>query len=188
MGVELDLNAAQIREGLESFRGADRRFQVKAEAGGITLIDDYGHHPSEIRATLEAARLGGWKHIWAIFQPHRYTRTKFLMDDFAACFVGCDRVYVMDIYAASEPPIAGITSERLVERMRELGFDRAVPAHSEEALLEEVLRDAGPGDLIMTIGAGSIAKLSDTLAEALRMRGKAVKLGGDVRATSPLAF
>jgi len=174
VGLELDLNAAQIREGLESFRGADRRFQVKAVANGITLIDDYGHHPSEIRATLEAARLGGWKHIWGIFQPHRYTRTKFLMDDFACCFDACDRVYVLDIYAASEAPIAGISSERLVERMRELGFDRAMYCHSEESAVEEALRHAGPGDLIMTIGAGSIAKLSDILAETMRQGGTGV--------------
>ena len=168
VGLELDLNAAQIREGLESFHGADRRFQVKAESNGITLVDDYGHHPSEIRATLDAARLGAWKRIWAIFQPHRYTRTKFLMDDFASCFIGCDRVYVLDIYAASEPPIPGITSQRLVERMRELGFDRARYAPTEEAVMHEVLAEARSGDLIMTIGAGSITKMAETLAETMR--------------------
>jgi UDP-N-acetylmuramate--alanine ligase len=174
VGVELDLNAAQIRQGLATFRGADRRFQLKAEVNGITLVDDYGHHPSEIRATLDAARLGDWRHIWAIFQPHRYTRTKFLMDDFAGCFQSCDRVYVLDIYPASEPPIPGITSARLVERMRELGFDRARYAVSEEAVMEEVLRQAQPGDLIMTVGAGSIAKLSETLAEIMRGKARSV--------------
>jgi len=168
VGLELDLNAAQIREGLDNFHGADRRFQVKARANGVTLIDDYGHHPSEIRATLEAARLGDWKRIWVIFQPHRYTRTKFLLDDFAASFAGCDRVYVLDIYPASEQPIPGITSERLVERMRELGFDRAQYCSSEEAVIQEVLQVSQPGDLIMTIGAGSITKMAETLAEAMR--------------------
>ncbi|HEV2350020.1 MAG TPA: UDP-N-acetylmuramate--L-alanine ligase [Terriglobia bacterium] len=171
VGLELDLNAVQIREGFENFRGADRRFQVKELCGGITLVDDYGHHPSEIRATLDAARLGTWKRIWVIFQPHRYTRTKFLMDDFASCFAGCDRVYVLDIYAASEPPIPGITSERLVERMRELGFDRARYAPSEEEVMSEVLRQAQPGDLIMTIGAGSITRMAETLAVAMRKAG-----------------
>lgn len=175
VGLELDLNAAQIREGFENFRGADRRFQVKAVCDGITLVDDYGHHPSEIRATLEAARLGSWKRIWAIFQPHRYTRTKFLMDDFASCFAGCDRVYVLDIYAASEPPIPGTTSERLVERMRELGFDRARYAPSEESVISEVLRQAQPGDLIMTVGAGSITKMAETLAAAMRKQGMEAK-------------
>ncbi len=168
VGLELDLTAAKIREGLELFRGADRRFQVKAQAGGVTLVDDYGHHPSEIRATLDAARIHGARRIWAIFQPHRYTRTKFLMDDFAGCFEACDRVYVLDIYPASEPPIPEITSERLVERMRELGFDRARYASSEQAVIREVLDEARPGDLVITIGAGSVWKVAETLAEALR--------------------
>jgi len=175
VGLELDLNAAQIREGFENFRGADRRFQVKAVCDGVTLVDDYGHHPSEIRATLDAARLGSWKRIWVIFQPHRYTRTKFLMDDFASSFAGCDRVYVLDIYAASEPPIPDISSERLVERMRELGFDRARYAPSEDLVISEVLRQAQPGDLIMTIGAGSITRMAETLAAAMRNQGKEAK-------------
>src|SRR5579883_2677679 len=120
VGLELGLSASQIRQGLERFHGADRRFQVKAEVDGITVVDDYGHHPAEIRATLEAARAQGAGRIWAIFQPHRYTRTRFLMDDFAGAFDGCERVYVLDIYPAGEEPIPGITSERLVERMRAL--------------------------------------------------------------------
>src|SRR6266568_2712639 len=167
VGLELDLTAAQIREGLAQFRGADRRFQVKAEAHGVTLVDDYGHHPSEIRATLEAARQRGARRILAIFQPHRYTRTMFLMDEFAHCFDACDRVYVLDIYAASEPPIPGVTSERLVERMKELGFDRASYAPSEETAVKELLARAEPGDLLITIGAGSISKTADLVAEAL---------------------
>ena len=112
VGLELDLSGEQIRQGLERFRGADRRFQIKAEMEGITIVDDYGHHPTEIRATLDAARLRGAKRIIAIFQPHRYTRTKFLMDELAGSLAGCDRVYVLDIYAASEPPIPGVSSER----------------------------------------------------------------------------
>jgi UDP-N-acetylmuramate--alanine ligase len=185
VGLELDLNAAQIREGLGIFRGADRRFQVKAESNGVTLVDDYGHHPTEIRATLDAARLGAWKRIWVIFQPHRYTRTKFLMDDFAGCFNGCDRVYVLDIYAASEAPLPGITSEQLVTRMRELNFDRARYAPSEEGVMTEVLREAQPGDLIMTIGAGSITKMAEVLAEAMRNQG-AGKFGQEKAATGAI--
>jgi UDP-N-acetylmuramate--alanine ligase len=170
VGLELDLEPAQIRDGLEHFRGADRRFQVKAEADGIILVDDYGHHPSEIRATLEAARLRVPGRIWAIFQPHRYTRTKFLMDDFAGCFDLAHRVYVLDIYAASEPPIPEITSRRLVERMNELGLRHAEYAPSEKAAMEEVLEQARSGDMILTIGAGSIAKTAETLAEEVRAR------------------
>ncbi len=168
VGLELDLTADQIRSGLAEFRGADRRFQVKAEWEGITIVDDYGHHPTEIRATLEAARLRGAKRIWGIFQPHRYTRTKFLMDDFARCFEACDRVYVLDIYPASEPPIPGINSKKLVERMLELGFDRARYAASEQEVIRAVLAGARPGDLILTIGAGPVWRIAEALGEALR--------------------
>jgi UDP-N-acetylmuramate--alanine ligase len=167
VGLELDLRADQIRTGLQDFRGADRRFQVKAEAQGITVVDDYGHHPTEIRATLEAAALRGPRRIWAIFQPHRYTRTQALLDDFARCFDRCDRVYVVDIYPASERPIPGITSQRLVERMHELGFAPARYAPSTEALVQEVLAESRPGDLILTVGAGSVWKVGEALAEAI---------------------
>jgi len=168
VGLELDLTAEQIRAGLARFRGVDRRFQVKAEWNGITVIDDYGHHPAEIRTVVEAARLRGAKRIWAIFQPHRYTRTKFLMDDFAQCFDGCERVYVLDIYAASEAPIPGITSARLAERMRELGLASARYAPSDQAVIQEVLAEARPGDIILTVGAGSVWKVGEALGERLR--------------------
>ena len=167
-GLELELSADKICDGLERFRGVDRRFQVKAERSGITVLDDYGHHPTEIRAVMEAARLRGARRILAIFQPHRYTRTKFLMDDFAACFNGCERVYVLDIYPASEPAIPGITSERLVERMHELGLECARYAPSEQAVIQEVLGEAKAGDLIITVGAGSVWKVGEALAEAIK--------------------
>jgi UDP-N-acetylmuramate--alanine ligase len=170
VGLELDLTAEQIRQGLGRFRGADRRFQIKAEVEGITVVDDYGHHPTEIRATLDAARLRGAKRIIAIFQPHRYSRTKFLLDDFAGCFAGCDRVYVLDIYAASEPPLPGVSSGLLVARMHEMGMNNARYAPSEAQLSEELLNDARPGDLIITIGAGNVWKIGETLAE--RLEGK----------------
>jgi UDP-N-acetylmuramate--alanine ligase len=168
VGLELDLTAEQIRQGLERFRGADRRFQVKAEVGGITIVDDYGHHPTEIRATLDAACLRGSKRVIAIFQPHRYTRTKFLLDELAGSFAGCDGVYVLDIYGASEQPIPGVTSERLVERMHELGVQAAQYAPSEEQLLADLVKNARPGDLIITIGAGSVWKIGEKLAAALK--------------------
>jgi UDP-N-acetylmuramate--alanine ligase len=178
VGLELDLTAEQIRQGLERFRGADRRFQIKAQVGGITIVDDYGHHPTEIRATLDAARLRQATRLIAIFQPHRYTRTKFLLDELAGCFAGCDRVYVLDIYAASEPPIPGVSSERLVERMHELGVNGARYAPSEQQVLKELEADARPGDLIMTIGAGSVWKLGEALAKALKGRELGLGIGG----------
>lgn len=168
VGLELDLSAEQIHSGLNRFRGVDRRFQVKADWNGITVIDDYGHHPAEIRAVVDAARLRGARRIRAVFQPHRYTRTHFLMDDFAKSFEGCERVYVLDIYAASEPPIPGVTSERLVERMRELGLASARYAPSDQAVIQEILAEARPGDIILTVGAGSVWKVGEALGEALR--------------------
>jgi UDP-N-acetylmuramate--alanine ligase len=177
VGVELDLTAEQIYRGLARFRGADRRFQIVAELDGVTIVDDYGHHPTEIRATLEAARLRRPRRLRVVFQPHRYTRTKFLMDELATCFGACDRVDVLDIYPASEPAIPGITSKRLVERMRELGFDRAGYAPSEQAVIGELLSEAQPGDLILTVGAGSVWKVGEALAEALRVRAARVEAG-----------
>jgi UDP-N-acetylmuramate--alanine ligase len=138
-------------------------------------VDDYGHHPTEIRATLEAARLWGAKRVIAIFQPHRYTRTLFLMDDFARSFQATDRVYVLDIYPASEKPIPGVTSQRLVERMAELGFEGARYAPSEQAVIQGVLEDLRTGDMILTVGAGSVGRIGDTLAEAIR--GRSVRQG-----------
>lgn len=170
VGRELDLDLPQIQAGLLSFRGTDRRFQVKAEVDGITIVDDYGHHPTEISATLEAARLRGARRIRAIFQPHRYSRTKFLMDEFAGCFDGCDRVYILDIYPASESPIPGITSQRLVARMGELGNKRARYAASATTVIDEILADIHPGDLVLTIGAGSVWKIAEALAKAVNER------------------
>ncbi|HTV55747.1 MAG TPA: UDP-N-acetylmuramate--L-alanine ligase, partial [Terriglobia bacterium] len=153
VGLELGLSGDQIRHGLEHFRGADRRFQVKVEADGITVVDDYGHHPAEIRATLDAARTRGARRIWAVFQPHRFTRTNFLMDDFGPAFAGCERVYVLDIYPAGEQPIPGVTSEQLVRRMRETGCRPARYVPSEEPIVQELVAEAEPGVLILTIGA-----------------------------------
>jgi UDP-N-acetylmuramate--alanine ligase len=170
VGLELDLTAEQIRHGLECFRGADRRLQIKAELDGITIVDDYGHHPTEIRATLDALRLRGANRIIAIFQPHRYTRTNFLLDELAGSFEGCDRVYVLDIYGAGEKPIPGVSSQRLVARMHDLGATYARYAQSEDQVMEELLREARPGDLIVTIGAGSVWRIGEALRRAMKVR------------------
>jgi UDP-N-acetylmuramate--alanine ligase len=178
VGLELDLTAEQIRQGLERFRAADRRFQIRAEVNGITVVDDYGHHPTEIRATLEAARLRGAKRIIAVFQPHRYTRTKFLMDELALSLAACDAAYVLDIYAASEPPLPGITSQRLVERMHQMGVKNAQYAPSEDMVVQELARDVRPGELVITIGAGSVWKVGEALARELKKRGPALGIQG----------
>src|ERR1700675_4514874 len=119
VGIGLDITADDVRGALESFRGVDRRFQLRGKSAGVSVIDDYGHHPTEIRATLAAARQCGFGKIHVIFQPHRYTRTRDLMDEFATAFQDADSLAVLDIYAASETPIEGITGEALARRISE---------------------------------------------------------------------
>ncbi|MGH9447833.1 MAG: glutamate ligase domain-containing protein, partial [Terriglobia bacterium] len=168
VGLELGLGGDQIRHGLERFRGVDRRFQVKAEVDGITIVDDYGHHPTEIRATLDAARSRGARRIWAIFQPHRFTRTKFLMDEFGPAFSVCERVYVLDVYSAGEEIIPGVNAGSLAERMRETGCPVARYAPSAELLIHEILTALEPGVLVITIGAGSVYRIGEELEKALK--------------------
>jgi UDP-N-acetylmuramate--alanine ligase len=167
VGVGLDIPVAQIQEALENFRGVDRRFQVRGRIGGITVIDDYGHHPTEIRATLAAAKQCGYRKIHVIFQPHRYTRTRDLMDDFATAFGDADSLQVLDIYAASEEPIEGITGEALAQRISEKGNASAKYAGSFEDAVLAVTADAQEGDMIMTLGAGSVSQLAPMLLEKL---------------------
>jgi UDP-N-acetylmuramate--alanine ligase len=167
VGLYLNIPADLIREGLENFKGVGRRFEIKTRAHGITLIDDYGHHPAEIRATLEAARGCGYKRLLVLFQPHRYTRTQQLWDEFCRAFNQADLLIVTDIYAASETPIEGITGEALAEAIRAAGHKRAGYCVSMQEAIEVLLKNAQPGDAIMTIGAGSVGKVSDELAVLL---------------------
>lgn len=153
VGMELGIAPDRIVTGLADFHGVERRFQKIGEAGGITVIDDYGHHPTEIRATLEAARQCGFQRILVLFQPHRYSRTRDLMEEFRGCFAAANAVWVLDIYAASETPIPGIDAPGLVRVI-----DRAdvTYAASFESAVEGATRTARPGDLILTMGAGNI--------------------------------
>jgi UDP-N-acetylmuramate--alanine ligase len=167
IAVQLDLKEQAIVQGLRSFRGVDRRFQLKGVVGGITIIDDYGHHPTEIRATLRAARECGYSNIHVLFQPHRYTRTRDLLDEFVTCFADASTVEMLDIYAASEAPLPGITSAALVNRIGQPGVRYA--ASTEEAVAA-ILDRAAPGDLILTLGAGSVSQLAPLLVERLQQR------------------
>jgi UDP-N-acetylmuramate--alanine ligase len=155
----------QIRGALDQFRGVDRRFQLKGRAAGITVVDDYGHHPTEIRATLAAARQCGYRKIHVIFQPHRYTRTRDLMDNFACAFGDADTVLVLDIYAASEQPIEGVTAERLVEEIRRVGHPSARYASSFDEAARVAISGAKEGDLILTLGAGSVYQVGPMILE-----------------------
>jgi UDP-N-acetylmuramate--alanine ligase len=154
---QLEVPAEKIAEGLGHFRGVDRRFQLRGTARGVTVVDDYGHHPTEIRATLAAARECGHSKIHVVFQPHRYTRTLDLMDQFAGAFVDADTVQVLPIYAASEEPIPGVTAECLALKI--IGPDVEFAPDFPSAIAA-VSAHAHSGDLIMTLGAGSVSQLA----------------------------
>ena len=167
VGLHLSLPIELIRTGLEKFAGVSRRFEVKGTFGGVTLIDDYGHHPVEIRATLEAARGCGYKRLLVLFQPHRYTRTQKLWEEFCRAFNQADVLLLTEIYAAGEHPIDGITSERLAEAVSAAGHKAVVHADTMQAAIEFMLREARPGDAVLAIGAGSIGRALDQLAVLL---------------------
>ena len=161
---QLGVASSKIAEGIRSFRGVDRRFQIRGTVHGITVVDNYGHHPTEIRATLAAARECGHNQVHVIFQPHRYTRTRDLLDEFGSAFADADSVTVLPIYAASEEPLPGITSELLTARINRphvqcvADFPAAVAA---------VVAQARDGDMILTLGAGSVSQLAPQILASL---------------------
>ncbi|MEO8100466.1 MAG: UDP-N-acetylmuramate--L-alanine ligase [Acidobacteriota bacterium] len=171
VALELEVPIETIREGLAQFAGVDRRFQIKGTERGVTVIDDYGHHPTEIRATLAAARACEYQHLHILFQPHRYTRTQALMEEFAGAFQDADTVDVLDIYAASELPIDGVTSAALVDRMQHHGQHGARYASSMSAGVEAVTSTSSSGDAIITLGAGTVSQAGSAILERLRSRG-----------------
>jgi UDP-N-acetylmuramate--alanine ligase len=164
VALYLNIPAELIRAGLEEFSGVGRRFDVKGVINGITLIDDYGHHPTEIRATLEAARGCRYNRLLVLFQPHRYTRTQHLWDEFCRAFNQADLVVLTDIYAAHEEPIPGVTGEALAEAIRAAGHKNVVFRSSMQEGIEEMLREARPGDALLTIGAGNVSRAPGELA------------------------
>ena len=167
VGVGLDISPDAIRTALDQFRGVDRRFQLKGRAAGVSVIDDYGHHPTEIKATLAAARQCGFRKVHVIFQPHRFTRTRDLMDDFTTAFADADSLVVLDIYAASEKPIEGITGEILAKRIEERG-KKAEYANSFAEAVSKAAASAQDGDMILTLGAGSVSQLGPMILEKLK--------------------
>ncbi len=172
VSFELDVEFAQIAEALKVFNNADRRFQFKGEEAGVLVVDDYGHHPTEIKATLAAAKIGSaGRRIVVLFQPHRYSRTKDQMEGFAQSFNNADALLVTDIYAASEDPIEGVTSETLTEAIKRYGHKNAHhigPLDKAADVLREQVR---AGDLVITLGAGPVYRAGEQLLELLRARG-----------------
>jgi UDP-N-acetylmuramate--alanine ligase len=157
---QLEMSGERIAAGLAAFRGVDRRFQVKGCVRGIAVVDDYGHHPTEIVATLRAARECHYAHVHVIFQPHRYTRTRDLLEDFARAFDQADTVEVLDIYAASEEPIPGIGAAAIVRAARAAGHPAIDYAPGFEEAVVRVCERARDGDVILTLGAGNVAQVA----------------------------
>jgi len=169
VGLDLDLPFEAIRAGLEGFTGVDRRFQVRGERGGVLVIDDYGHHPTEIRVTLEALRRrAGERRTVVLFQPHRFTRTQALWDDFGRAFHQADVLLLTDIYPASEEPIPGVTAEALARAVAERGHRQVAWAGDLKSATERLAAEAREGDVVLTLGAGSVWTAGD---ELLRRRG-----------------
>ncbi|MEO6656475.1 MAG: UDP-N-acetylmuramate--L-alanine ligase [Pyrinomonadaceae bacterium] len=169
VALELDVPFEKIADAFAVFKNANRRFQLKGEAAGIMVVDDYGHHPTEIVATLSAAKnSSGGKRTVVVFQPHRYTRTRELMDDFVVAFNNADILFVLDIYAASEPPIEGITAEILTENIRKFGHKNVSYIGDIETAAAKVCSVLHPGDLVITLGAGSITGLSDEILASIK--------------------
>ena len=170
VGLGLDVGIEFIRTALDHFRGVDRRFQLRGRAAGVDVIDDYGHHPTEIKATLAAARQCGFGKVHVIFQPHRYTRTRDLMDEFTTAFTDADSLFVLDIYAASEKPIEGITGEVLAQRIREKSGKSVHYVSSFAEVVNAATEAAHDGDMILTLGAGSVSQLGPMILEKLKER------------------
>lgn len=163
--ITLGANAQEVINGLKLFTGARRRFEIKGVVNGITVVDDYGHHPTEIRATLETARIFAESgRVLAVFQPHRYSRTQVFASDFAAALEKADHTYLLEVYPASEKPIAGVTSALIANKSlsASITYEPSMPT-----VVELVARDARPGDVIITLGAGDVSALGPLIIESL---------------------
>ena len=169
VAFELDISFEKIAEAFATFRNADRRFQFKGEIRGRTVVDDYGHHPTEILATLSAAKNSApGRRTVVVFQPHRFSRTRELMDEFALAFNNADLLYVLDIYPASEEPIEGITAEVLTDNIRRYGHKNVEFIGSIETAAEKIAPVLQNGDLVITLGAGNVTRLSEEILDKLK--------------------
>ena len=168
VGHELEIPFSRAAEALCDFTGIHRRFEIKGEPQGITIIDDYGHHPAEIQATLEAIR-DSWKRpLIVIFQPHRFSRTRDLFDDFLTAFEGADRLVLTEVYAAGENPIEGVTSEALYQAIKRKGHMEVEFIPDKGQIAKQLAGKLNPGDIVLTLGAGDIYKVGEALVEALK--------------------
>ena len=167
VGYELEIPFSQVAEALDGFTGIHRRFEIKGEPQGIMVIDDYGHHPAEIQATISAIR-DSWKRpLTVIFQPHRFSRTYDLFDEFLTAFEGADRLVLTEIYAAGEDPIDGVTSEALYQAIKRRGHMEVEFISDKDQIVNQLAAKLNPGDIALTLGAGDIYKVGEALVEAL---------------------
>jgi len=166
--LELDLSFEAVREGLASFSGVQRRFQIKGEWEGVMVVDDYGHHPTEIKATLSAAKRGWGRRTVVIFQPHRYTRTRDLFKDFLTAFNQADVLFLTEIYPAGEDPIPGLSVQGIYEGIKEHGHKDVTLVPDKNQIVERLLPRLKPGDMVFTLGAGNIWKVGETLIQRLK--------------------
>lgn len=173
LGLELGIDKEIIKKALAGYRGAKRRLETKFDERGITVIDDYAHHPTEIKATLLAAKDLKKDRVIAVFQPHRYTRTQLLLDEFGASFDAADYVIITDIYAASEPPIEGVSGRNICERIKRRSPEKTVHFLPKQEIVEHILGIIKPNDLVIILGAGDIVKTGDELAQRLKGQVKA---------------
>ncbi len=169
LGHELKIDVSVIQETLHSFGGVKRRFQRKGDVGGVMVIDDYGHHPTEIAATLQTAKTLDRKRIITVFQPHRYTRTKFLLNEFSTCFNLTDYLILTDIYAASEKPIEGVSTAILEDKIREVCPGNLTYLKKED-IVDYLTNMVQPGDLVLTLGAGDITHISDEIVRRIEQK------------------
>ena len=167
VGLELDLPFAAIKEGIETFEGVGRRFEIKGRPNDVIVVDDYGHHPTEIAATIRAAKENYGRRLFVAFQPHRYSRTQALAAQFAECFDGAEMVFITDIYAAGEEPIPDVSAETLLSRIRESSGVEAHYTASFDVLVEQIVERVKPGDMVLTLGAGDIYCVGELLIERL---------------------
>ena len=168
--MELDLNFAVVQESLRTFSGVQRRFQIKGEPGGIMVVDDYGHHPEEIKATLSAAKSGWARRTVVIFQPHRYTRTRDLLREFFTAFNQADMLFLLDIYPAGEDPIAGVKAENLYEGIKGHGHKDITLVHDKNEIPDLLLPRLKSGDMVLTLGAGDVWKIGEALLQELKTK------------------
>ncbi len=167
-GVELELEPEKIKEGIGKFNGVERRFQIKATVNDIIVVDDYGHHPKEIKATLAGAKNGWKRRLIVVFQPHRYTRTMLLFNDFLTAFYQADVLIITDIYSAGEDPIPGVDASRLFTAMKDMGYKDVRYIQDKEKIVDELERTVVPGDMVITQGAGDILTVGDALIKRLK--------------------